>query len=336
MAKEVLDDKPDVANSSPAKSATVSSQDTGDKPLSEMIGDVIKKHTDAETEEETVPPTEEGEARTPIEEEPEEDEAEPEKEKTEGEDDEEGETEKLPFNDHPRWKQVLKERKDLKAKLEEANPLAETARGLQRFCQENNVSQDELTDALQLAALAKRDVTAFRRVMQERLEGFDIALGTKLPADLQKKVDDGKIDEDGAKEIAQARIQAKHAQNGQQSAQQIAEQRLHRDIGVAVDAWEASLKKGDPSWDSRRDTLQDRFLALCRENPPRNVQEAIQLAEKANTEVKKRFSKFAPKPQKRKVLSSTGSSTNKGEELNLDSLDNMTDFVKRVAARHRA
>jgi hypothetical protein len=320
-----IDDKPqqgaDPSPASGAPAASPTAQD--DKPLEAIIGDVIKSHVDAEEEPEPSP--EEGKTDENVEQE------EPDVAPVKPE-----EKEQVPFHEHPRWKEVVSERNDLKAKLEETTPLAETARHLQKYCQDHNLSQDELTEALSLAALAKSDVRAFQQKMEERLTDVHVALGNKLPADLQKKVDDGTMDAESAKELATLRLRSKQAEGSAATSQQQIEAQRHQSIATAIDQWESSQKKNDPDWDKRRSALEDRILAKCNAKPPRTVSDGIRIAEEANTEVKKMFQGFIPKPRKRTPLLSSGSSVNNGEDLRLDDMEtDLGKIVRSVAGRHR-
>lgn len=326
--QEELDVKETGGSSPPdetEKKTEVSSASTkDDKPL----GDVVREA--AAKSEEKASTSEEGE----------EEEAEDvEKEESDEDGTAEGEeTEKpVPFHNHPRWKEVLKERDTAREEIEQLKPMAETAQILQQFCEANSLTSEDLQQALDLAALSRKDQKGFRARMHEMLEMLDVSAGERLPVDLQKKVEEGVIDAETAKELAQSRVRLKESESGGKRAVQNAEQRLRQSIAASLNNWEASQKKTDPDYDGRRTLLRDRMHSLWAESPPQNVQEAIELAERANKEIRTELKRFQPTKPKAatKTLTSQGSSTNNGEDLKLDSLTDVGKIVRAVAARHR-
>ncbi len=238
--------------------------------------------------------------------------------------------EKLPFNNHPRWKEVLKQRNEATALNERNKPLVEMAESLQTYCQTNDISDEDLSAALELAALAKANPTEFRTRIQALVDGIDFASGTRLPADLQKKVDEGIIDQDHAKELAQLRERTKVDKHNSEAAATRARQNGVESIKSALNVWEGSQRKLDPDYEARREDLQDRIKALWVEKPPRTPSEAIALAEEANKVIMARFAKRRPKPRVNKPVPSNGSSTNKGE-VHKD----LKSLVFAIAEKHR-
>jgi len=336
----ILDDK-EKAESSPATpdvNTEASSSSEDEKSLSDIVSETALKHSEKESESST-----EKEEASPedqaAKEEPGKvaDKQETQSEKQKTEDDKSGKQDdsKLPFHTHPRWKEVLSERDTARAEIAQLKPKVETFDALTRYCQTNGISQEDLREALELTAMAKKDVPAFRKRMHEYLENVDVALGERLPSDLQKKVDDGLIDIDTAKELSQSRLRLKHSELEGHTAAERSARELQTAISGALNNWEESIRKGDPDYDKRREMLQDRITSLWTANPPTTVQGAIQIAEQAYKDIKERLSKFLPKPPPRKVLTSNGSSTNNGEDFQLDSLDDLGKLVRNVAARHR-
>lgn len=335
METETLDDNKPVDSSSTTDATTGATSSsvpsTGAKDLSEVVQGVVDKHQGTETKVPT-PPVEEEEEETEG--------AEKEEPSTETSpqevEQEETEEKPLPFSDHPRWKEVLSQKNTAQAEVERLKPFAEQATMLQQFCNTNGISQEDLQSALELAALSKRDISAFRKRMGEYIENIDIVQGAKLPADLQKDVDDGTLSDARAKELAKARIQLQLAEGNFKTERERSEESRQSGIANSLNSWEEAQKKLDPSWDGRRDMLAERLQFLWQQTPPNSPQAAIKLAEQANTDVKKRLANFAPKPPKRKPLLSTGSSTNTGQPLKIDNLEtDLPAVVRAIAARHR-
>lgn len=242
----------------------------------------------------------------------------------------------LPFNNHPRWKEVLKQRNEANQEVKRTRPLVEMAETLQRYCQGNNISDEDLSAALELAALSKTNMKEFRSRIQGLVDGIDFASGSRLPKDLQDKVDEGALSADYAKELAQLREKDKLSEQNSVQSQQRARQNNVQAVRSALNTWEESQKKLDPDYMGRREELQDKIGSMCAANPPQTAAEAIQLAEAANKAIVARSVKRQPRAKVHKPLSSNGSSTNQGETLKLNNLKgDLKNLVFAVAERHR-
>lgn len=341
MADPILDANTP-AGSSPATGATGASPTPDDKKtLAQVVAETAAAHaksqpdpspepgegqpnvTEGDPHETDVPseqanePTEETPSETPVEE----------------------DFSSLPFNKHPRFQQVIKERNEYKQKaqeVEELRPFAEMGQTLNRYCQENAISEQDLEEALHFAALAKRDPKSFRSKIQELVDGIDFAEGSRLPSDLQAEVDAGTLNEERAKELAQLRERHKIGQQTTQRVQQSAVQQNVQAMSTTLNNWENSQRTNDPDYMLRRDALKDRMHTLWVEHNPRTPREVILLAEQANREVIARYAKLKPKARATApALKSNGSPTNQGEELKLDSLKDLGKLVNNIASRHR-
>src|SRR5947207_2662083 len=142
--KEDLDDKT-AAQSGEAESSTADEQETvessasessteekDEKTLSDVVKDAAKgKATDSSTDGE-------GEAEEKADENTDlasEADAEKDKDKEQEPDDS-----KLPFNKHPRFQQIIKERNGLKEDASRLKPLADQSRALSDYCSKNGIS----------------------------------------------------------------------------------------------------------------------------------------------------------------------------------------------------
>lgn len=341
-----IDVKPPADSSSVDGDLGASPSPKDDKSLSDIVAEVAGRH--GETVKDSAPSADEGEEITPETEKeepsPKEQVEKKEVEETEKEttaDDEEVPSKEtpasddVPFHNHPRWKEVQQDRETLRKTVEDLKPKAEVAETLARYCQAKGITDDDVRQALELAALARTDVVQFRSRMKEYLENIDISLGDRLPEDLQQEVTDGVITEARAKELARYRLQLKQSEAQGQSAAQREQQALATSMATAIDGWEKQTRASDPDYDKRRDLIQDRVHALWYANPPKTVKDAIGIVDKAYRETRERLSQFQPKPQKRKVLQSNGSSANNGEAFQLDDLNDLGKIVTHVANKHR-
>ncbi len=243
----------------------------------------------------------------------------------------------LPFHKHPRFQEVIKEKNTYKTQLEESKPFVDYAKSVSEFCQKNQVSGEDLKVAFEMVALAKRDAKAFREQLRGILENVEISTGDRLPTDLQKKVDDGIIDMETAKELTAARQVASQSKVGLEGARQSAQQTLQQSIMYSLGVWDANKRQNDTDFEKRLPLVRDRYIFLANQNPPQSSSDAVALAEKAYNEVLVSLKQFAPKKQVRKVLTPSPSKglNGDGELKPLDSLDDLGGLVRAVAGRHR-
>lgn len=207
--------------------------------------------------------------------------------------------EEVPFHEHPRWQQVNKE-------LGEAKPLAERAKKLDQYLTETGISNAQFEDMLKIGALMNTDPAKALEALRPYVEALESYQGLRLPDDLKKKLDDGVIDEETAKETAILRARK---DVDSRTAQQRAELQLSNSIGEALVSWETAKRKADPDFDKKYDLLLDRFNRLTQANKEkRSPQNSIALAEQAYKEVNDKLGIFVPKPAAKKVLTSTGAS----------------------------
>jgi len=217
--------------------------------------------------------------------------------------------EKLPFHEHPRWKQVIAERNAFEDKASRFDQVV-------NFMHSNDLTSQEFEQGASIMALMKRDPVAALEQLRPIYDNLQRFVGEKLPPDLADKVEQGFLDEDSAREVAASRNKAQFVENRsaqeqqrqREFAQRTQAEQQHNTIHQAVVAWEENIKSRDPDYQAKSDFLTDRFKALVRENPPRTQQEAIKLAEQAHTEVTERMKSLLPKKGEVKVVTSRSSS----------------------------
>lgn len=321
------------APAAPAASATAPE---GDKPIADIVKEIAAKHSAKPAEPDAPPakgqenePTAEGDKEEPT--------PEPKVPK------EEKKEEQPPFHEHPRWKEMVEERNKHKADNEKLTaelggykPKALVVDNLNAYCEQHRISEKDLQEALEITALGRSNPGECLKRLQAIMDNLGVQSGSKLPADLQKKVDDGRLDLEDAQELAKSRLGRESAEATSRQSQASAAKMLENHMSEAIGRWEESTKKTDPSFEGRREMLVERIHFLWSQNPPTSVQAAVALVDKANAEIKERFSKFTPKPQARKILTTNGSSINGGAALELNDLNTDTlALVKSIASKHR-
>lgn len=292
---DTTEDASPTANSETTLNEEEAAQSSGaDDPddKRETLLDAVKKAAGEDSQEESSPSGQEQESSSEDEEEgdkPGEQEAAEQSSENEGEED-------TRFDKHPRFQKLLKENKDLKAP-------AEQYRKIEEFMTQNDLTPDEVADGFVIMSLIKqgRADEAMQR-LSPILENLQTAVGQKLPEDLQKKVDDGYMDEESAKEVAQLRHQSRVSQTQAERRQQEMEaQRQNQTVqGIrsSVAEWERSVRQTDPDYDrkSRLITMAARELVLER-GQPRNEAEALSLAKDAYALANEEAKRLSPPKQ---------------------------------------
>ncbi len=313
----IQDSSPEILENSDVNSEDSSPTDNkGVK--SESLFDVVKKSaSEAKSEEETQeesPPSEGLE-----------------KDENSSEPDAETEDDKdPPFHEHPRWKEVLAERDDAKTQVEQFKVKADYFDELDQFAVTNNLSNEDFSEALQIAAAFKRNPTEGLQMLKPLIQQAQELAGEVLPDDLNKKIQDGFLDEGSAKELAQQRAKNQFLQDQmeqqeqvrvQQDQQQLAlqQQNFQRSMATAVSTWEENWQKSDPDYKMKAEPVLRYYRAEVATNPPKSVEEAISLVEKAKADVEKDLGIFKPKKQPVNHLSggaSVSQPTSKPKSLN--------------------
>jgi hypothetical protein len=202
-----------------------------------------------------------------------------------------------PFHEHPRWKQVIGEKRKLETRVSELTPDAEDHRKVIAFIDKAGLSVEEVGRGFQIMALLKHDPAKAAELMQPWLEHIDTATGKKLPVDLQKRLDDGVIDRESAAELARTRADmARSQETVQRTTQEVDAQRVQQQqqelasgIHSTVASWEAEIAKNDPDFPAKQAFVLDRVKAMIAETPPRSPQDALVMAKKAYEEVTTRL-----------------------------------------------
>jgi len=222
--------------------------------------------------------------------------------------------EKLPFHDHPRWKEVVGENQQLKAQ----KPLIEQAQQLNSFCEQNRITPEELNNSLEFMRLFKTDPEAARKMLEPTWKSLEGYVGNELPADLQAKVVEGKMEEADARELARLRAQNTTIKNGNANNAQWQAQQAVKQTVEAMNQWDMSRRGTDPAFkpkgdaslpDGKWELVNMKVASLIQATPPKTQAEAIALLEKAYTEIGKTYSQFMPARRKTAPnLNSNGSS----------------------------
>lgn len=186
--------------------------------------------------------------------------------------------------------------RELSREIEEYRPITETVRKY-GFTQEDTEISFGLMSALRTGDYKTfvEGITPFYELAQE-------ALGVRLPADLQRQVDDGYATPEIAAELARTRFKAEQAtaqvETHRETAATQAETANAATIKSSIADWEGQVKLRDPDY-ARKEGLIHREAARLVEKHgvPRNQQEALALAKKAYDEATEIAKSMMPTPR---------------------------------------
>jgi hypothetical protein len=214
---------------------------------------------------------------------------------------------KVPFHNHPRWKEMITERDALKPKAEQFEKIT-------KFMQDSGLSSQEMADGMQVMAMMKTDPQEAYKALQAYVNQLAPLVGEVLPEDIKQKVEDGFIDADTAKDYARLKAQQDYNLQRQAEAtqrneanQSAANQRAMHD---AVAQWESTEKAKDPDWSVKYDMVMDRVKSLLTTERPSTPSEAIKIASRALSDVNVRLRPYAGRNVPIKNPTSSLSSTN--------------------------
>jgi hypothetical protein len=232
----------------------------------------------------------------------------------------EGETEAeddadLPFHNHPRFKQLVSERNEFREGHEQYGRIT-------GFMSEHGLSGEEFSQGMGvMAAIKSGDPTLLgqaRDYFQNGLQILNERLGHVLPDDLRERVEDGLIDEDTARELAQSRAaetlrttQAEEREAADSQAEEVrARTALATSLATAVDGWERATKAADPDYSRKAELVETMCHAIVKRTGqvPDTAEKAVALAKEAYAEVNRQFKALLP-PRRPIETTPRGSST---------------------------
>ena len=210
---------------------------------------------------------------------------------------------KLPFHNHPRWKEVVSERDAYRSEAGEY-------RKITNFMSSNGLTNDEVVEGFQIMALMKTNPAEAHKKISEYKARLDEFVGEKLPEDISRKVEEGYIDVETARQLAALQAEKQlHVQRQQYAAEQQAIS-AQSDMYGAVVNWEQQQKIKDPDWSAKQDLVIDQVKLMIANEKPSTTKEALALVERAHSVIKERLSRFTPQRRPLNTVSSSTSSAN--------------------------
>jgi hypothetical protein len=250
----------------------------------------------------------------------------------------------LPFGKHPRFQELVKQKNDFEGKVKEyegkvkeLEPVAQRMQAVEKFCEDNQISAKDYDDALRLAAGIKTNPAEALKALEGIVQNLRISTGAQLPEDLQQDVDDGKLSQAHAQQLAKSRMETAQLKQQQERYQQSSTQRAQQELVRNLDAWTANKAKLDPGFkpneaSGKYEMVTDRFLRLWQEKKPTTPEAAVALAEEAYTQVSNYFTSLVPKPAVKRPLTSRPASDDNNKPVDTS----RPGWAKEVAKRRLA
>lgn len=230
----------------------------------------------------------------------------------------------LPFHNHPRWKELLSERDSFKSRAEQYDKV-------EQYMARNQLTPQEVAEGFQVMSLLKHNPVEAYKVLSGHLSRLAPIVGESLPEDISKRVDNGDVDIESAKELAKARAQANLlAQQQQQSVVERQNQEYNArqtQVRDAVLAWEGQIKQRDPDYSAKQKFIMDKVRIMIGSEAPNNPREAIAIVEKAYSDVNESMRSFIPRRTQTVMTSSSSSVSAQPQPKTL------LDVVRTAASR---
>jgi hypothetical protein len=167
----------------------------------------------------------------------------------------------VPFNQHPRFRHLIKTRDALKTERNELREDATRYRNVQQFMDENGIGADESANAFTFMAMVKQGkfVEAWD-LIKPTVQELLVAAGEVLPEDLKQEVAAGAMSQERALELSRERAKSQSLIHGQKHQQQIRQrseaQGKAEQIHTAAVEWQQGRMKRDPQFEAKLPLLK--------------------------------------------------------------------------------
>ncbi len=243
---------------------------------------------------------------------------------------------KLPFHNHPRWKEVIGQNKTLTDRVSTLEPDANEFGKIKNFMTEKNLTHEEVGEGFIIMAMLKNGDPRGLQKLDEYRDKLAEVLGEKIPKDIQDQIDSGAITEDAGKELSRTRAGkaksdadlARVSEANTERDNKEAAERSANEFNSAVNGWAVEAKKTDPDFAKKEPAIARYAHALMLERGhPTTRDEAVKLVKDAYKEVNETFA--AALPQKEASRHVPIAPSNNGAK---PAPKNLGDVVRQAAA----
>lgn len=240
----------------------------------------------------------------------------------------------VPFHEHPRFKQLLRQRDGYKTDAIEY-------RKITSFMEENQLTGQEAAEGFQIMAAMKSDPAKAWELLKPHVQAVLMAAGEVLPAELEQRVQAGEISREAALSWSRDRARAGsyEAQQAQlrERMQQQAQRQQVEGLRNAAKQWQQARQLRDPRFSEKLEPLEREiaYLRATEGTPgtPEGVRAQLQKAYDA-VSAKMPAPAGTPRPSpaaKRPVTGGSVSSANTQPEP-----QSTLDIINQVEAASRA
>jgi len=245
---------------------------------------------------------------------------------------------------YERFKEVNEAKSTLEAKVQEYEPLAQAQQGIATFCEQNSITPEQFQQGMQMLALVNTNPMEAKKMLEPIWNQLSGLTGDQLPADLAKKVEDGVIDEETAREVARLRgqTQVSDAQRklNEERAVKSAQQQHIKQVADSITQWGTAKQAKDPDFkpksgpnakDGKYEVFSDKLYRLMAGSFPKTVADAVKLAEQAYADASGLFDRFGKRTVSSPKLNSSKSTSNSSNSEPKSATEAVTQML---AAKH--
>jgi hypothetical protein len=307
-----------------AESSDAHDEGQGERSALDVVQDVVKQR-DPEAAASSAEAKKEG------------DEADPKATQAAKEPDDENYTD-VGFHKHPRFQQLLREKKANQAD-------AERYRNVEGFLRQHRVPAEEASQALTIAALLRNDPVKAWQTLKPIVQQLLVDAGEVLPQDLKGRVESGELTVEAANEIAKERASRTSVERRQKTAEEQQEEdraKAHVDsLRTAANTWDAERKAKDPNFEAKRQKIMKELAWIHttegKADTPEGVRKQLDAAYKAVGSVAVARSKTAAPlvgdaTRKRPVSNGSASQTQQSDQQD----EGVMKHIRAVVAQRGA
>lgn len=215
-----------------------------------------------------------------------------------------------------RMRQLLDQRDQSRAEVEKLQPKVQAFDSLSGFLQQNQLTDADLRNAVNLAAMVRnRPEQEFPKLL-EIVQQMAPMVGAVLPDDLHQAVQAGKISEEYARELAGQRATAMLSQHRSSQTQEQLDQKRRQEawqgtvqaVSNAATEWETSVRRTDPDYSLKQGRIAELVeLYARRDGYPTTPQQAVEMSKKAYEVATSELTKFRPAPKPVRTVQASAS-----------------------------
>jgi hypothetical protein len=231
---------------------------------------------------------------------------------------------------------LLKDRRELRREVEALRPNAEIGGELAQFATANDLSGDDISNTLRMAAMLRSgDYESFYKAVAPFVRTAQEYLGVVLPRDLADRVRAGHMTEVAAKEFARQRYDHQRSQvELEATTEAVSRQRIvatQAEVQRAVSSFENRLSASDPDYKAKAPSVRRVAQALLHERGGtiQTVDDALKITKAAYEEVNRQMRAIQPQPRPTRPMPNGASQTSSARaapktlmEAALQGLDN--------------